>query len=79
MSRWLICPLNTHISAVREKKWSLSSEIRLISQPGSLLRTARAASIPATPFPTMTIRMPAEDTTPSPRSYSPLKVSTSVR
>jgi hypothetical protein len=67
---WLICPQHTHISAVREKKWSLSSEISVMSHAGSASRTAIAASIPATPFPMITMRMSAHDTTSKGPSYS---------
>ena len=49
-----------------------------MSQLGSLRRTAKAASMPATPFPMMTTRIPAEDTTPSPQSYNVLTVSKST-
>jgi hypothetical protein len=43
------------------------------SQLASRFRTASAASIPATPFPMMTIRIPAHDTMPWAPSYSLLK------
>jgi hypothetical protein len=49
------------MSAVREKKWSLSSDTIAMSQLGSFARIARAASIPATPFPTIATRIPLLD------------------
>jgi len=69
MHRWLSWPEWTHMSAVREKKWSDSSDTTVTSEVGSRFRTSSAASIPATPFPMMTTRIVVAPTVRRGRGY----------